>query len=186
MVDDARSVLCVLNGGGPAANSDRCNRRFDGGCTLVAELPADETKRAFGERSHHLACAGGGVIYEFVDHKVAVRAYAQRGLVDKQELNRPRRGRLDPLLVHDPRADPQNAGLSGRRRALRQRIDCCGCADLLGDRGRGRKDRTGEQRRQRPLDILAYPGRHNIPSKTERWADGDREVPDRVEGDIRV
>jgi len=31
------------------ANSNRGDRCADGGCTLVAELSADKTKRAFGE-----------------------------------------------------------------------------------------------------------------------------------------
>ncbi|MGZ9080663.1 MAG: hypothetical protein ACXW3U_00655, partial [Rhodoplanes sp.] len=74
MVDDARPVLFVRDRGGPAANSDRCNGRFDGGGALVAELPTDKPKRALGERSHHLASVGGRVIYEFIDDKVAVRA----------------------------------------------------------------------------------------------------------------
>jgi hypothetical protein len=105
-VDDARSVLAMRDGRRPAANSDRCDRCIDGRGALVTDAAADETQRALGESRRHLADAGGRVIYEIVDHEVAVWSDVQCGLIHKQQLNRPDIGCLDPLLVHDPGANP--------------------------------------------------------------------------------
>jgi hypothetical protein len=105
----------VRDGRDPPANSNRGNRCADRGCTLVAELSADETKRAFGERSRHLASAGGRVIHETIDHKVTVRADVESGFVNEQKLNRPLGSRLNSFLVHDP----FDTGFSARQRALR-------------------------------------------------------------------
>ena len=49
IVEDPCSLRSVRDGRDPPANSNRSNRRADGGCALVAELSADKTKRAFGE-----------------------------------------------------------------------------------------------------------------------------------------
>ncbi|MGO9232842.1 MAG: hypothetical protein ACLP4V_01660 [Methylocella sp.] len=49
IVDDPGSLRSVRDGRDPPANSNRRDRCADGGCTLMAELSADKTKRAFGE-----------------------------------------------------------------------------------------------------------------------------------------
>ena len=89
IVDDPCSLRSMRDGRDPPANSNRRNRCADGGCALVAELSADKTKRAFGERSHNFARTGGRVIHETIDHKVAVRTDVEGGFVNEQKLNRP-------------------------------------------------------------------------------------------------
>ena len=105
IVDDPCSLRSVRDGCDPPANSNRRNRCADGGCALVAELSADKTKRAFGERSHNFARTGGRVIHETIDHKVAVRTDVEGGFVNEQKLNRPLVSRLNAFLMHDPRAN---------------------------------------------------------------------------------
>jgi hypothetical protein len=90
---------------GSPANSNRGNGRVDRDRPLVAELSADKTKHALGERSHHLAGAGSRIIDKIIDHKDAVWTDAKGGFVKEQKLNRPAGRRLNSLIVHDPRAD---------------------------------------------------------------------------------
>ncbi len=105
IIDDPCSLRSVRDGRDPPANSNGGDRCADGSCTLMTELPADKTKRAFGERSHDLACARGRVIHETIDHQVAVRTDVEGGFVKEQKLNRPLGSRLDSFLVHDPCAN---------------------------------------------------------------------------------
>jgi len=105
IVDDPCSLRSMRDGRDPPANSNRGDRCADGGCALVAELSADKTKRAFGERSRNFARTGGRVIHETIDHKVAVRTDVEGGFVNEQKLNRPLVSRLNAFLMHDPRAN---------------------------------------------------------------------------------
>jgi len=105
IVDDPGSLWSVRDGRDPPANSNRRNRRADCGCTLVAELSADKTKCAFGERGRNFARTGGRVIHETIDHEVAVRTDVEGGFVNEQKLNGPLGSRLNAFLMHDPRAN---------------------------------------------------------------------------------
>jgi hypothetical protein len=105
MVDDARSIRSMRYGRGPTTNSNGCNWSTDGCRSLVAELSTNKTKDAFGERSRHLATVGSWVIDKIIDHKVAVRTDIKGGFVNEQKLNCPFGGRVNSLVMHDPRAD---------------------------------------------------------------------------------
>jgi hypothetical protein len=109
-----------------ATNSNRGNGSLQGSGALMAEFSADEAKRAFGKRSDHVAGAGTGVVHEAVDHKPAVWTDIESRFVEEENLDGPRFGRLNLFIVHNPRPNSQDGGLSTWRRASRLWIDGCG------------------------------------------------------------
>jgi hypothetical protein len=145
IVDRPGSVVAVGDRRDSATDSNRRHGGFQSGSTLMAELPPNKAKRAFGKRSDHLASAGSGIIHKAIDHEPAVWTDIYGRFVEEKNLDGPSFRRLNSFVVHDPRPNLQNSGLSTWRRALRLRIDGRGCTDLLGSGGASRKRSSGSQ-----------------------------------------
>src|ERR1700745_311352 len=155
MIDDARAAFSVCDGRDPTANADGRGRRVDGRGALMTELPANEAKRALGQRDRHLTGPGRGVVDELIDYEIAVRTDVECCLVGEQDLQAPAGGRLNSLLVDDSSPYIQNLSFSARWRTVRLRINRGSCPNLLAERRHGYQHRPGEQCRKAHCDIRA-------------------------------
>src|SRR5207302_5596842 len=114
-----------------AANRYRAGRGIKGDVLLLADLAADVTEDARGDRRRKIAALLGRVEDELIDQDLGVARDRQGRLIGEEQLRLADARRLDALVADDVMADHELAKRLVRDLAGRVGIDSCRDADLL-------------------------------------------------------
>jgi hypothetical protein len=114
-----------------APHRDRAGRRIKGDVLLLADLAADITEDARGDRCRKIAALLVRVEDELVDQDFGVARDRQGRLIGEEQLRLADARRLDALVADDVMADHELAKRLVRDLAGCVGVDGCGDADLL-------------------------------------------------------
>jgi hypothetical protein len=142
------AVASHFDNGDAAADAGNGRWRSNFDVARLAQLSADEAEHANRGVDRQLATAGRGVEHELVDGQFRVRADAERGPVEKEQLRLAARVGGDALLEDDIVADRQGSLVAIRLDAGGGRVDGPGDADAhqIGRRWRY-PGRAGQRKR---------------------------------------